>query len=151
MQKTWANKIISHKIFYLLLLPTIAYLILFSYVPMYGIVPAFKDFNYSKGIIDSPWIGLDNFRVLFDSLGRLVFEFLAPILLALLLNEVMSSKLKRVLQTLLGGRRQHLDEPVWGRRHRQTTRLRRWVGKDGHFGKRFNAFNQTPNQARNSN
>lgn len=133
MQKTWANKIISHKIFYLLLLPTIAYLILFSYVPMYGIVLAFKDFNYSKEIIDSPWIGLDNFRVLFDnpdfhrafvntiliSLGRLVFEFPAPILLALLLNEVMSSKLKRVLQTLLGGRRQHLDEPVWGRRHRQ--------------------------------
>lgn len=98
---------------YLMALIPFAYYIVFSYVPMYGIVIAFKDFKYNLGIIGSPWVGLKYFERMFslpkfiDVLGntlkisflRLIVEFPFPIILALMLNEVRNSKVKRVLQT----------------------------------------------------
>ncbi len=53
-----------NKYLYLLLVPCIAYLIIFHYVPMYGLIISFKDFKFSKGILGSPWTGLENFRYL---------------------------------------------------------------------------------------
>lgn len=106
--------VLSHKGLYLFLLPGLIFLIIFHYVPMYGIVIAFKDFSVVKGIWGSPWVGLKNFSDLFRSqqfplvfknsiifsLLRLASGFPAPILLALLLNEVRHNGYKRAVQTV---------------------------------------------------
>jgi putative aldouronate transport system permease protein len=97
-----------------MLLPVLFYYILFYYVPLYGAQIAFRRFSAGLGIIKSPWIGLDNFNNFFSSIyfWRLVrntlsinilnilFGFPAPIILALLLNEVSFSPFKRFIQTL---------------------------------------------------
>lgn len=103
------------KYLYILLIPCIVYFIVFNYIPMYGIVIAFKDFNFAKGIMGSKWIGLANFKYMFQlgdfyqvlwnslylSLLRLVFGFPFPIILALMINEIRQEKLKRVSQTII--------------------------------------------------
>lgn len=99
---------------YIVVLPVIVWLILFCYKPMYGIIIAFKDFRPGLGINGSPWVGLKNFERFFNdvyfwrlirntvsiSFLSLVFSFPAPILLALLLNEVRSKTFKRTVQTI---------------------------------------------------
>ena len=52
---------------YLLMLPGLVWIVVFQYVPMYGLLVAFKDFNIVKGIARSPWVGIENFKVLFQS------------------------------------------------------------------------------------
>ncbi|MCY2932013.1 MAG: ABC transporter permease subunit [Planctomycetota bacterium] len=103
-----------HKELLLLLLPSMVLLVLFNYVPMVGLVLAFKDYMASLGMVRSPWVGLENFQRLFASedfpralrntatisLLRLTFGFVAPIVLALMLNEVRVSWFKRGVQTL---------------------------------------------------
>jgi putative aldouronate transport system permease protein len=100
--------------FYLLLLPVIAFYIVFCYIPMYGVTLSFKKFMFNKGILGSPWVGFDNFHYIFRysdfwtasrntvmiSLGRLIVEFPTAIILALLLNEIAGSKLKKLYQTV---------------------------------------------------
>ena len=109
--------LVKHRFFHLLVLPGVLYYILFHYVPIYGLVIAFKDYNGLggvRGILTAPWAGLRHFQNLFAShyfwrllrntllisTYRLVFGFPAPILLALLLNEVANSALKRTVQTI---------------------------------------------------
>jgi putative aldouronate transport system permease protein len=106
--------VIRNKYIYLMLLPTIAYYIIFRYIPMYGVVIAFKDFKAGLGILRSPWVGLKYFRQFFNSyyvwrlirntlllnVYELIFSFPAPIILALLLNELRSNKYKRFVQTV---------------------------------------------------
>lgn len=108
------KQILKHKYLYLLLAPAVIFFIVFSYIPMYGVVLAFKEFDYSKGILGSPWNNFENFRTVIQDvdfqrafrntimigLGRLVIEFPIPIVLALLLNEIARSRLKRVFQTV---------------------------------------------------
>lgn len=103
-----------HKYKYLVVLPVIIYMILFHYKPMYGIVIAFQNFRATLGIADSPWVGFKHFVRFFDdiyfwrilrntlsiSLWSIVFSFPAPIILALLLNEVRVSWFKRTVQTI---------------------------------------------------
>ncbi|WNR47101.1 ABC transporter permease [Paenibacillus roseipurpureus] len=103
-----------NKYLYLMMLPVIAYYVIFHYAPLYGTLLAFKDYSPAKGIAGSEWIGLANFKDFFTSfyfwrilkntviisLYTLIFEFPAPILLALLLNEVRSKYFKRVAQTV---------------------------------------------------
>ena len=103
------------KYLYLLLLPAVVYFIIFKYIPMYGVTIAFKDFNFARGIMGSKWIGLENFRFLFQldnfytvffnsiwlSFIRLVWGFPVPIILALLLNEMRSLCLKKAIQTVI--------------------------------------------------
>lgn len=105
----------KYKYLYLLILPGLFLTILFSYVPMYGIQLAFKDFMYNKGIWGSPWVGFKHFRFLFKnpefklvlkntiwiSLNHLIWGFPAPLILALLLNELKNKNFKRVTQTIL--------------------------------------------------
>ena len=55
-----------HWFIYLLMLPGIVFMVVFRYVPMYGMLVAFKDLNMRIGILASPWVGLDNFAVLFQ-------------------------------------------------------------------------------------
>jgi putative aldouronate transport system permease protein len=93
----------------------LAYYILFKYVPMYGAVISFKDYNIFSGIMKSPWIGLRNFESLFmmSDFKRalrntlmlncidLFFSFPVPIILSLALNELINVKFKKSVQTIL--------------------------------------------------
>lgn len=99
---------------YLMLLLPIVYYVLFHYMPMYGVTIAFKKFNARQGILGSPWVGFKHFakflcdpyfwQVLSNTLTinilDLIFGFPAPIVLALLLNEVRSPRFKRTVQTI---------------------------------------------------
>ena len=99
---------------YLLVLPVLIFYIVFHYKPMYGAIIAFKDYSPGIGIADSPWVGFANFTRFFNgpyftrlirntlllSLYSLLFGFPAPIILALLLNEVRNKKFKSVTQTI---------------------------------------------------
>ncbi len=96
-------------------IPGFVSVILFVYVPLYGLQLAFKRFRLIDGIWASPWIGLHHFRILLSSasflqvlrntieisIGRLIFTFPAPILLALLLNELRNRTFKRTVQSIL--------------------------------------------------
>ena len=109
----WRN-VKRYRTFYLLMIPVILYYLIFAYFPMYGVTLSFKKFMFNEGIIGSPWVGLDNFHYIFRysafwnafwntiviSFGRLLIEFPMAIILALLLNEVAGSRLKRVYQTI---------------------------------------------------
>jgi putative aldouronate transport system permease protein len=136
---------------YLLLIPAVVFFILFAYVPMGGLIIAFKDYNIFKGIWASDWSGLMNFREMFsipefwrmtrntlvlNLLGLLVC-FPAPIILALMLNEVRSKWLKKISQSLLylphfmswivlGGIVYALMSPKYG----IINEMMRWVGLD---------------------
>ncbi|WP_135549212.1 ABC transporter permease [Paenibacillus cymbidii] len=113
--KAWKKKALTHYDLYLLLIPGLAYLIVFKYVPMYGLIIAFKDFNVFKGIGGSPWVGLEHFRNLFHSsdfylvlrntllisLYKIVILFPIPIVIALFLNEVKSLLWKKTVQTVI--------------------------------------------------
>lgn len=98
----------------LMVIPALIFIFIFSYVPMYGIVIAFKDYDIFQGLNASPWVGLDNFKeflhaeefrtvmrnTLAISFLKLVIGFPAPILLALMLNEVRLPIFKRIVQTV---------------------------------------------------
>jgi len=99
---------------FLLLAPALVYFAVFHYAPMVGLILAFKKFISAEGIFGSAWVGLDNFRELFTNpqfraaLGntfvisalRLVFGFFAPIVLALMLNELRVLWFKKAVQTV---------------------------------------------------
>lgn len=99
---------------YLLVLPVLIFFLVFHYKPMYGAIIAFKDYSPGLGIAKSPWVGLANFTRFFHgpyfwrlirntlllSLYSLLFGFPAPIILALLLNEVKNKRFKSVTQTI---------------------------------------------------
>ncbi|WP_414813247.1 ABC transporter permease [Paenibacillus sp. Soil766] len=100
---------------FIMLVPVIAYYILFKYWPMGGLVIAFKNYNFADGILGSSWVGLKNFKILFSSSNTLqilwntfwlsflslIFGFPMPIFLAILLNEVRKSWFKRWVQTIV--------------------------------------------------
>lgn len=104
----------KEKYLWLLITPGIVFFILFHYIPMYGITIAFKDFSIAKGILGSEWIGFDYFKQFFSSplAGRvigntvmlsgltLLFGFPAPIIIALLLNECVYTRYKKIVQTV---------------------------------------------------
>jgi putative aldouronate transport system permease protein len=100
----------------LLALPGMILLLLFRYIPLLGNIIAFEDYQPFIGIIQSPWIGLENFGVIVDgnadflnavsntliiTLLQVLFVFPAPIALALLLNSLLSERLKRLVQSVL--------------------------------------------------
>ncbi|WP_217596293.1 sugar ABC transporter permease [Cohnella sp. GbtcB17] len=100
---------------YLLLVPGLLLLLLFKYIPMYGIVIAFQDYNIFDGISASEWVGLEQFRklthsaefmqvfanTLLISIYKIVLLFPIPILIALLLNEIRFTAFKRTVQTII--------------------------------------------------
>ncbi|MGO4495629.1 ABC transporter permease [Paenibacillus sp. 2RAB27] len=106
--------IVRNKAIYIMLIPVLLYYVIFQYGPMYGAVIAFKQFDLAKGVWASPWVGFDHFRDFFQgyyfwrvirntlaiSLLQLVFAFPAPILLALLLNELSRKWFKQLVQTI---------------------------------------------------
>ena len=106
---------IKRRYLYLMCVPGLAFLIIFKYIPMYGIIMAFQDFNFKKGIFGSPFNNFEHFQVLFTSdkffqvlsnsltlsVLRLIISFPIPVLLALLLNEIRGKLFKRTAQTLM--------------------------------------------------
>ncbi len=108
-KEVWKNK---DK--YLLVLPGLIWYAIFAYIPIYGLTLAFKKFIAKAGIFGSPWIGLYNFRNVFQdpafmqsiyttlriNAGRLIFVFPFPIFLALIFNEVRLNRTKKVLQSV---------------------------------------------------
>ena len=100
---------------YVMLIIPVVYMLLFKYKPMLGVVVAFKKFNVFQGIWNSPWIGLANFQEAFSSrdfwsalantlilnIGDLIIGFPIPIFLAIFLNELRSSAVRKTTQTLL--------------------------------------------------
>lgn len=111
---SWGQSFQRYWQLYLLVLPVVLYFIIFKYWPMYGVQIAFRDFLPSSGFLGSEWVGLKHFQQFFSSfsftvvLGNtlllsvflLLFSFPAPVLLALLLNEIQNKRCKRALQTI---------------------------------------------------
>jgi putative aldouronate transport system permease protein len=109
------REIAKHRFLYLLMLPAIAALFIFSYMPIGGLVLAFKQFKFNMPLWAMPWVGLDNFRAVFNlpefwtalrntliiSLGKLVTFFPVPIILAVLISELRFRKLNGFVQTVL--------------------------------------------------
>lgn len=105
----------KHKALYLLMLPGILYYIIFKYVPMYGVLISFQDYSVARGIFDSKWVGFKHFidfffhtpdawrlirNTLLINVYDMLFHFPAPIVLAILLNELKNAMFKRVVQTI---------------------------------------------------
>ena len=100
---------------YLLMLPGILYFIVNNYIPMFGIIIAFKNLNFKKGIFGSDWCGFDNFKFLFSSgnawqmtrntlaynIAFIILGMIIPITVAILMNEIRSKIANRVFQTLI--------------------------------------------------
>lgn len=105
---------VRNRYLYLMILPVLIFYFLFHYKPMYGAIMAFQNYNPVKGIWGSPWVGLKNFVNFFNdyyffrifrntvliSVYSLIFEFPAPIILALLLNEIKNKFFKSLVQTV---------------------------------------------------
>jgi len=109
-KRIWANRAV-----YLFMLPGLLWYVVFHYLPILGNVIAFKHYSVFVGILDSPWVGLDNFRkmindpdflralkntLIIDAL-QIIFAFPAPLLLALLLHSIMSTRVKRSIQSIV--------------------------------------------------
>lgn len=112
---SFAARLRRDKWLYLLLLPGLLYFLVFKYVPMWGVMLAFQNYQPFTGFLKSEWVGFEHFRLFFNnpefvmllrntlllSFYNLIFFFPAPIILALLLNEVRLSFFKRTIQTMI--------------------------------------------------
>lgn len=99
---------------YIMIIPVIAFYLVFCYKPMYGALMAFQNFSPKRGIFGSEWVGFSNFRMFFQSkdfyrllrntlyisISNIVFSFPAPIILALLINEINRKRFAKVVQTI---------------------------------------------------
>ena len=113
-RKSVFKNMLKHYQLYLFFLPVAIWLIVFKYVPMFGLVLSFKQYNIFDGIWDSPWIGFDNYIKAFNSpafissftntiiisLSMLLVSFPMSIIFALLLNEIRNAKFKKFVQTV---------------------------------------------------
>lgn len=114
-QSSIMGRLRRDKWMYILLMPGLLYFLIFKYVPMWGVLLAFKNYQPFTGFWKSEWVGLEHFRLFFSnpeffmllrntlllSFYNLIFFFPAPIILALLLNEVRVALFKRTIQTLI--------------------------------------------------
>lgn len=103
------------KHYYLMLLPGMIWLIMFSIVPMFGIVMAFENYNPGAGLFHSEWVGLENFKYMFQlndsksviintliiAVGKIVFNLIIPLIFAILLNELTHLRYKKFIQTVV--------------------------------------------------
>ncbi|MGG1311659.1 ABC transporter permease subunit [Cohnella laeviribosi] len=110
----WLKKLYGQRYLQVMALLGVAWMIVFNYIPMYGIIIAFKEFDIILPISQAPWVGLDHFKEFLndDSLGnvirntlgisliKLVIGFPLPIIFALLLNEIRSVLFKKSIQTI---------------------------------------------------
>ncbi|CAM3425970.1 ABC transporter permease subunit [Paenibacillus lupini] len=109
------RKLGHQKHYYLMLLPGMVWLVMFSIVPMFGILMAFQNFNPGMGLFKSEWVGLENFKYMFQlndsktvivntfiiAIGKIVMNLIVPLVFAILLNELRSLRYKRLVQTVV--------------------------------------------------
>ena len=114
MKESFFHRLCKQWDLQLMVLPGIILVFIFSYIPMYGILMAFQNYDIFNGFLASPWVGFDNFRRFFSdprffeimrntiviSFFKIVVCFPAPIILALMLNEVRHMFFKRTVQTI---------------------------------------------------
>lgn len=112
---SFLRRLNNQKYLLMLILPGILLKFIFHYVPMYGILLAFKDYNPLLGIMGSKWVGLEHFRTFLSSpnfslllentlklsIFGLVWGFFPPIILAVMLNQILSDRLKSTIQTIM--------------------------------------------------
>ena len=113
-RKAIKKNLYMNRYLYLMLLPVVLNFIIFHYIPMGGILMAFENYNPFKGIFGSEWVGFDNFKKLFGSyyfwsllsntlrlsIKSILIGFPAPIIFALLLNEMRAKSFKKTVQTI---------------------------------------------------
>ncbi|MBQ4517641.1 MAG: sugar ABC transporter permease [Clostridia bacterium] len=113
-KKQLSREIWQNRYLLLMLLPGLAYFIIFKYIPMFGLTMAFQDYSLKEGILGSQWVGLGQFKSLFSgadfplvlkntiviSLLKLVFGFPTPVILALMFNELREGPYKKITQTI---------------------------------------------------
>lgn len=113
-QDPLGTRVWKHRSIYLFILPAFIWFLVFCYYPMYGLLLAFKDYKYSKGILGSAWVGLKWFRKFMSdpsfwqvvvntlkiSVMKLIFTFPVPVILALMMNALKNRHFKRVIQTI---------------------------------------------------
>ena len=101
--------------YHMMLAPGMMFLILFSFIPMFGIIMAFQDYIPTKGILGSPWVGLDNFKYMLEipdsmsilkntliiAIGKIILSTIVAITFALLLNEIRIKWAKKTIQTVV--------------------------------------------------
>ncbi|MDQ6419987.1 ABC transporter permease subunit [Paenibacillus sp. LHD-117] len=104
----------KYRVLLLLMIPSVVYVTIFNYIPIYGLLIAFENFHITKGFFNSPWVGLEHFRNAFQdpyffvvlkntiliSLYKMLWGFPIPILFAVLLSEVRNAKFKKTVQTV---------------------------------------------------
>ncbi|MGE6573650.1 ABC transporter permease [Paenibacillus xylanexedens] len=109
------KKVVGQLGYHLMMAPGFIFLIIFSFVPMFGILMAFQDYTPAKGIFRSAWVGLENFKYMFEipdsmkilrntvviALGKIIFGTIVPIVFALLLNEIRLKWAKKTMQTIV--------------------------------------------------
>ncbi|WP_020617919.1 ABC transporter permease [Paenibacillus daejeonensis] len=114
---TWNRLLWKYRWFYLMMLPGLLYYLIYHYLPMGGLVIAFKDYSLGKGIWGSEWVGLANFKEVFNSpefprlmrntllisVYRILFSMVPDLLFALILNEVRVRWFKKIVQTVTYG------------------------------------------------
>lgn len=107
--KKWLDSVVENRWLYVLILPALVYLIIFNYLPMYGVQIAFKDYKAVRGIAGSEWVGFKHFETFFNAYysGRLIgntlilnvlgllFSFPIPIALAVTINNIRGQRLKK--------------------------------------------------------
>lgn len=113
-KRSFLQKLVIQRWLILMALPAFALVLVFHYFPIYGILIAFKDYSVAKGVWASEWAGLKHFRLFLNNplagrlftntlrigVSTLIFTFPAPIILALLLNEINSTIYKRFVQSI---------------------------------------------------
>ncbi|AWP27717.1 sugar ABC transporter permease [Paenibacillus sp. Cedars] len=114
LSHSFMNRVIKGRYLLLMFLPCLLYYLIFKYLPMFGVVISFQNYNLFKGIWESDWVGFKNYLMFFKNpdfliiirntfllgLYNLIFGFPAPIILAILLNEVTKGVFKRFIQTV---------------------------------------------------
>ncbi|NBD24869.1 ABC transporter permease [Paenibacillus glycinis] len=109
------RKLGHQKHYYLMLMPGMVWLVMFSIVPMFGILMAFQNYNPGSGLFKSEWVGMDNFKYMFQlndsktvivntfiiAIGKIVFNLFVPLVFAILLNELRNLRYKKLVQTVV--------------------------------------------------
>lgn len=109
------TRIYKAKYLILMIIPAVVFYFVFNYIPMYGVLIAFKQYYPKKGILGSPWVGFDNFKIIFDDpdfwkvlrntviIGgsKIIISFVSALLVALLINEIRMVKFKKTVQIIV--------------------------------------------------
>lgn len=115
MAKSKKKKRVGQIEYHLMMIPGMIFLIIFSFIPMFGIVMAFQDYVPAKGILGSTWVGLENFKYMIQipdsmkilkntviiALGKIILGTIVPIVFSLLLNEIRLKWAKKSIQTIV--------------------------------------------------